>query len=70
MSIRTKIHHHLKTRRSITRMEALALYGCMDVTTVIRDLKAGSRNYSKLNIITELKHDPNGKVYARYHIAR
>lgn len=70
MSIRSRVRSHLKIKGSITRMEALALYGCMDITTVIRDLRIGAHGNRPMNIKTIMKRDPNGKPYARYHIAR
>ncbi len=60
MSLRSEIKEHLKTKGSITRLEALGLYGCMDITTVIRDLR------KLIPIVTEMKTDRNGKKYARY----
>lgn len=66
MSIRSEIAKHLKSKGDITRLEALGLYGCMDVTTVIRDLRRGSRDRKPMNIKTHYKYDQNGKVYARY----
>lgn len=59
--LRTKIKKHLETTGSITRLEALGLYGCMDITTVIRDLRA-----KDMSITTNMKVDENGKRYARY----
>jgi hypothetical protein len=63
MSIREEVRGHLKAKGSITRLEALGLYGCMDVTTVIRDLRHGS---SPMKISTSMRTDRNGKRYARY----
>lgn len=61
--LRTEIKKHLRSKGSITRLEALGLYGCMDITTVIRDLrKAG------MKIKTHMKADNNGKRYARYTV--
>ena len=59
--LRREIKSHLKSKGSITRLEALGLYGCMDITTVIRDLRK-----DKMNIKTVMRKDHNGKRYARY----
>lgn len=59
--LRKEIKDHLNKIGSITRLEALGLYGCMDITTVIRDLRK-----SGMNIKTKMRADNNGKRYARY----
>lgn len=64
--LRREIKDHLKSKGSITRLEALGLYGCMDITTVIRDLRRGNRARTGMNIQTEMRRDHNGKPYARY----
>lgn len=64
--LRERIKHHLETKGSITRLEALGLFGCMDITTVIRDLRRGNDNREPMDITTDIKHDTNGKRYARY----
>lgn len=64
--LRTEIRKHLKSKGSITRLEALGLYGCMDITTVIRDLRRGNDNRKPMKIYTQMKVDSNGKQYARY----
>lgn len=64
--LRSQIKKHLQDKGSITRLEALGLYGCMDITTVIRDLRAGCKSRRPMNIITNWKRDNNGKHYARY----
>jgi hypothetical protein len=67
MTLRDKIKDHFVRIGNISPLEALGLYGCMDVSTVIRDLKRGNAARRPMNIKTELKKDNNGKVYARYH---
>ena len=67
--LRHEIKQHLKTKGSITRLEALGLYGCMDITTVIRDLRSGCKSRSPMNINTNIRYDSNGKRYARYTLA-
>lgn len=64
--LRHEIKKHLHTKGSITRLEALGLYGCMDITTVIRDLRSGNKNRKPLDIQTIIRYDSNGKRYARY----
>ena len=68
MNIRSEIKQHLESKGSITRLEALGLYGCMDITTVVRDLREGNQTRSPMNITTEIKRDRNGKQYARYSL--
>ena len=69
MSIREKVFNHLHGVGNISRLEALGLYNCFDLSTVIRDLKTGTKLRPALNIETELKQDRNGKTYARYNLA-
>lgn len=64
--IRTEIKNHLEQKGSITRLEALGLYGCMDITTVIRDLRKGNKSRPSMNITSDMRTDHNGKNYARY----
>lgn len=64
--IRSEVRKHLQSKGSITRLEALGLYGCMDITTVIRDLRAGDKSHKPMSIDTKIKYDRNGKRYARY----
>jgi hypothetical protein len=64
--LRTNIKNHLKTKGSITRLEAIGLYSCMDITTVIRDLRRGNNIRKAMKIYTHIKVDNNGKRYARY----
>ncbi len=66
--LRTEIKQHLEDKGSITRLEALGLYRCMDVTTVIRDLRKGNTTREALKITTDMKQDRNGKQYARYKL--
>ena len=66
--LRRLIRDHLENKGSITRLEALGLYGCMDITTVIRDLRHGSKHNEPLHIHTDIKVDHNGKRYARYTV--
>ena len=68
--LRDAIREHLKTKGSITRLEALGLYSCMDITTVIRDLRRGSKANKPMNIQTDIRYDNNGKKYARYSFSR
>jgi hypothetical protein len=68
MNIRKEIREHMKLKGSITRLEALGLYGCMDVTTVIRDLKRGNKSAAPMKIKTDIRFDANGKRYARYFV--
>jgi len=68
MSIRDEIYRHLKELGTISRLEALGLYNCYDISTVIRDLKRGIKNRPGLKIKTEMKQDRNGKTYARYSL--
>lgn len=65
--LRYEISKHLERKGNITRLEALGLYGCMDITTVIRDLRKGNGIRYPMKITTEMKDDANGKRYARYH---
>ena len=67
--LRTDIKKHLETKGSITRLEAIGLYGCMDITTVIRDLRRGNKTRESMTINAEARRDPNGKNYARYTVA-
>ncbi len=69
MSIRDKVLKHLNEVGNISRLEALGLYNCYDISTVVRDLKAGNKSRPPVNINTEMKQDRNGKTYARYSLA-
>ncbi len=68
MSIREKVFKHLHEVGNISRLEALGLYNCFDITTVVRDLKRGTNDRPPIDIQTELKQDRNGKTYARYNL--
>lgn len=59
--LRKEIKNHLENKGSITRLEALGLYSCFDITTVIRDLRR-----TGMKIKTVMRTDHNGKRYARY----
>ena len=68
MNIRDEVTTHLTEIGSISRLEALGLYNCYDISTVIRDLKKGTKKRPAMNIKTEMKQDRNGKSYARYSL--
>jgi hypothetical protein len=68
MNIRDEVYKHLNEIGSISRLEALGLYNCYDISTVVRDLKSGTKKRLGLDINTEMKQDRNGKVYARYSL--
>jgi len=70
MSIRDEVYTHLLEVGNISRLEALGLYNCYDIATVIRDLRRGTKKRKKLDIITEMKRDRNNKTYARYNVQR
>lgn len=65
--MKTQLSHlraHLKSGRSITPLEALGLYGVFRLAARIKEL----RDYG-WDITTEIRKDPNGKVYATYQLA-
>jgi len=55
---------HLKNRKTISPMEALATYGIMRLAPAIHDLRAAG-----YNIKTEIRQDAKGHRYARYELA-
>ena len=60
----TQLDHlktHLKSGRSITPLEALGLYGVFRLAARMKELR--ERGWA---ISTEIRRDPNGKVYATY----
>ena len=59
------ILHHLRTKGSISALEALSLYRCNRLAARINDLRK-----SGLDIETDMKTDLTGKRYARYHLAK
>lgn len=68
MNIRSEVKKHLKSKGSISRLEAMGLYSCFDITTVIRDLRRGNEARKPMKIETHIKVDSNGKRYARYTV--
>lgn len=64
--LREQIKKHLEIKGHISRMEAFGLYNCMDITTVIRDLRRGNSKRKPMPITSDMRTDPKGKVYARY----
>ena len=56
------ILEHLRSRGSITPLDALRLYGCFRLGGRIYDLKRAGHT-----IVTEMVED-NGKHYARYRL--
>jgi hypothetical protein len=63
----TQIDHikkHLKAGLSISPLEALGLYGVFRLAARIKELR--NQNW---DIITDIRHDQNGKSYASYKLA-
>lgn len=61
---KTQLDHlkdHLRSGRSITPLEALGLYGIFRLAARVKELR--DRGWS---ISTDVREDPNGKVYACY----
>ena len=61
---KTQIDHlkaHLEGGRTITPLEAFGLYGMFRLAARIKELRDLGWDIS-----TEIRHDPNGKVYAVY----
>jgi hypothetical protein len=57
------IFEHLQRRGSITAIEALIIYKCFRLAARVKDL----RDYG-VSIRTEIRTDPKGAKYARYHL--
>lgn len=55
------IQQYMEGGRTVTALEALSNFGIFRLASTIEVLRKRG-----LNITTELKEDPNGKVYARY----
>lgn len=65
---KTQLDHikaHLKSGRTITPLEALGLYGVFRLAARVKELR--DRGW---NIETEIRNDPNGKVYATYSLGQ
>ena len=60
---RDVILKHLKTKGSISALEATSLYRIYRLAARINALRK-----SGVEIVTEMKSDMTGKRYARYHI--
>jgi hypothetical protein len=60
-----RIRTHLATGRSITALEAISLYSCFRLASVIHDLRR-----SGYKISTLMKTDMNGTEYAEYRIIK
>lgn len=63
----TQLEHlkrHLKSGRSITPLEALGLYGIFRLAARIKELRDKG-----WDINTDIRNDPNGKIYATYGLA-
>ena len=61
---RTQLDHlknHLRSGRSITPLEALGLYGVFRLAARMKELRDQA-----WDIATEIRKDPNGKIYAVY----
>ncbi|WP_313196189.1 helix-turn-helix domain-containing protein [Shinella zoogloeoides] len=58
-----KLRSHLLAGRSITQLEAIALYSAFRLAARIHDLKAEG-----MKIDTIMKEDPNGSPYAEYRL--
>lgn len=58
-----KLRAHLLAGRSITQLEAIALYSAFRLAARIHDLKAEG-----MKIDTFMKEDPNGSPYAEYRL--
>ena len=63
MTQREKIINHLTTRRSITSVEAIGLYGITRLAAVVHRLK--NEGY---DIEATLKHGVNKTLYAEYSL--
>ena len=55
---------HLKTKGSITPIEALQLYGCFRLAARIKDLREQGNN------IYSARVSQNGKEFARYSLVK
>lgn len=67
MTKKTQLDHlkaHLKSGKTITPLEALGLYGVFRLAARMKELRDKGWDIS-----TEIKNDPNGKVYATYKLA-
>lgn len=60
----TLIREHLETGKSITNIEAQALWRCRALPKRISELKAAG-----LNIVSERRTDSTGQSYVRYVLA-
>ena len=61
-----KIDHlrkHFRTGRSLTQLEALALYGVFRLAARVKEMKDDG-----WNLVTTIKRDPNGCPYAEYQL--
>lgn len=58
-----QILEHLKTKGSITQVEASALYKSRSLTRRITDIRQSGHN-----VKSEWKTDPTGQRYVRYHL--
>ena len=64
-SQRQVILNHLRTKGSISALEALSLYRCNRLAARVEELRRDGHA-----IETEMKNDITGKRYARYHLAQ
>ena len=64
-SQRQMILQHLRTKGSISALEALSLYRCNRLAARIEELRKAGHG-----IETDMKTDLTGKRYARYHLAK
>lgn len=60
-----KIQQYLQSGRSLTALEAMSNFGLFRLASAIEVLRKRG-----LNIVTDMKQDPNGKTYARYTLVK
>jgi len=62
-----RIALHLASHKSLTPLEALNLYGCFRLASVVHTLKADGMDIVT-NLITTTNSDGESKTYAQYHL--
>lgn len=59
------LKRHFRSGRTITQLEAIGLYSAFRLAARVHELKAQG-----WDIITDMREDPRGTVYAEYRLAR
>lgn len=65
MSQNKTLLRHLESGKTITRLEALFVYGIQSITARVSDLRAQGHD-----VRATIKTDPKGHEYAEYHLVR